>query len=307
MVIFTSSNVCSWVAQACFACGHQLVCGTLSSRPLPLHRHRERLQCHRRGADQCAPAPRGLPLRSPISLSIPCHFAPHANTTKYPISKQVQQSSRADIEGVDLVLIGHSLGGLVSTYIAEHLTPQLGRPPKKHGDRLTLSSLDVRVRGLVCISAPIGGSEMLCWLRETLPRSFFPVPVLGIDPYQGIGRDFCPDAPVLAQLRSKLAASEKRFQNQLTAASTVASTASMSPLSRGKDDSRLYISGACDPLVRPSSALARANANASDTGYSRVLIHHCGHYSIIVSTVTWTVILKFVGQSVPHLHETLSD
>ena len=201
---------------------------------------------------------------------------------------------------MDLVLIGHSLGGLVSTYIAEHLTSKLVCRPTEHADR-SLGSVHVRVRGVVAISAPIGGSVLLAWLRDTLPRSLFPVPVLGINPFRGIGRDFCPDARTILRLRAKVAASEDRLREQRDAVPTA------SPLSRDEDACRLFISGACDPLVLPPSALAHPEINTTNTaGYSRVLVPHCGHYSIKISTVTWTAILKFVEQTVPHLNATES-
>ena len=126
-------------------------------------------------------------------------------------SREVVSQIQAELKlrGVEdisrVVLIGHSLGGVVSAYIKENLAAEHGLP----------------VSNVVAISAPLGGSALLEWAHKKpfLRRTFRTGNQFS---------EFFPENTEMLKLRAKMAENASDY---------------------------FAVTGACDPLVRPESAL----------------------------------------------------
>jgi pimeloyl-ACP methyl ester carboxylesterase len=146
-----------------------------------------------------------------------------------------------------VVLMGHSLGGVVSSYIAEHYKTLSDGSP---------------VTSVIARSAPLGGSALLHFAKRSTFLSRL-LPLRG-----GIHDDFCPSSKKLVALRASIAQSAASGRVHFTG-----------------------ITGFCDPLVRPESALP--------PGLSpRVHLPHLGHYNIKISVSAWRAALSAVAQAV---------
>ena len=103
-------------------------------------------------------------------------------------------------------------------------------------------------RDVIAWSAPFGGSALLLWGK---PFYRFPEGI--------IYDDFCPTSAKLAALRASMASSSVRY---------------------------FGITGTCDPLVRPASAVLPFFTDDS------VVMPHLGHYNIMVSLVAWHRVIE---------------
>ena len=104
-----------------------------------------------------------------------------------------------------VVLMGHSLGGVVSAYIKENLSEEAGLP----------------VTNVVAIAAPLGGSALLEWAHsKPIIRKSFRTDNQFLE--------FHPSNVEMRKLREKMKKNSSDY---------------------------FAVTGACDPLVRPDSAL----------------------------------------------------
>lgn len=145
---------------------------------------------------------------------------------------------RRGLKPKKVVLMGHSLGGVVSTHIAES---------EDH---------DLPITHVVSWSAPLAGSALLLWGKQ-----------VGLaDPNdEGIRKEFCPTNEKLHKLQAKVESSVKTGRVSYFA-----------------------VTGYCDPLVRPESALLTKCFDQTKV----VELPHLGHYNIKVSSTAWRVVMN---------------
>jgi hypothetical protein len=133
---------------------------------------------------------------------------------------QEQFKAKGRLPPQTIILMGHSLGGVVAAYIKEFLAPEYNAAITDNRERLNIPRV-------ITWSAPLAGSALLHWAKVNLPSS--------VTFYRaGINNEFCPTNEVTISLRQKMEATEKL-----------------------QPSTYFTISGDCDPLVRADSALPR--------------------------------------------------
>eukprot|EP00510_Aplanochytrium_minuta_P000339 CAMPEP_0184022580 /NCGR_PEP_ID=MMETSP0954-20121128/10710_1 /TAXON_ID=627963 /ORGANISM="Aplanochytrium sp, Strain PBS07" /LENGTH=463 /DNA_ID=CAMNT_0026305021 /DNA_START=131 /DNA_END=1522 /DNA_ORIENTATION=+ len=163
--------------------------------------------------------------------------------SKVVVSQILAQLKERGIEDMDqMILMGHSLGGVVSAYINEYLAKEHNLPVSK----------------VIAWSAPFAGSDLLLWAKNQPYLNSTTANRLKIE------REFCPTSKSMAALRERMSLNKSKY---------------------------FALTGRCDPLVRPGSALLPFFDREN-----KVLIPYLGHYNIKVSLRAWYTVLEHLEQ-----------
>jgi len=119
---------------------------------------------------------------------------------------------------------------------------------------------------VVSWSAPLAGSPLLLWAKNNLR-------FLTSHLSRGIMNEFCPTSRTTTELRQRMLETEK-----------------------ANPGTYCGITGSCDPLVSPSSALPSFFAEEN-----KVVIAHVGHYNIKVSLKAWFHVAAWIEKYVTAL------
>lgn len=150
---------------------------------------------------------------------------------------------RCEAKDTAIVLVGHSLGGVVASYIHEHNL---------------LAPLNIKL--VIPVSAPLQGSDLLCWAREHIPTVLRGVRVPG-----AIDLWMLPNSPHLASLLQRMSSNLNKYR---------------------------FITGGLDLLVRPTSALC--STTFSLPARHRLVLPHLNHYNIAASACAWRQVANWI-------------
>ena len=160
----------------------------------------------------------------------------------------ILSSDVLDSSNQRLVLVGHSVGGLVCAYFSDILAPQSG----------------IRVGSVVCISTPWAGFQDAEGAKGWVQR------------LRAIGaRCWVRAQNFSAKMQSDLQAGSKVLE-EIQALQVLPSS------SRSESRPRFYnLAGSLDPLMADSLDIARRNA------FWCCILPHVGHSSVLLSRTVW--------------------